>query len=116
MRRRREAAIAEGKKPLRLGGLGERRKLAKWSTFSALVNLIFFNNQIEKIVPKPSRFNHQIEKNSTQTFSFLTIKSKNSTETFSIYEKPLTGNLCCSGDAKSFGVRRISLLASSLKF
>src|SRR6218665_224995 len=67
-RRRREAAIAEGKKPLTTRGSGERRIrspsgvwggapetdailnnfLAKWSTFWALVNLIFCNNQIEK--------------------------------------------------------------------
>src|SRR6218665_2782537 len=67
--RRREAAIVEGKKPYRLGGLGERRKLPqqglgrspknrrnfehfmpKWSAFWDVVNLIYFNNQIEKIV------------------------------------------------------------------
>jgi len=64
---RREAAIAEGKTPLTTRGPWERRKLpsgvwgsapetdailnnflAKWSTFWALVNLIFCNNQIEK--------------------------------------------------------------------
>src|SRR6218665_3759412 len=66
-RRRREAAIAERKKPFTTRGLGERRKLpsgvwgsapetdailnnflAKLSTFWALVNLIFCNNQIEE--------------------------------------------------------------------
>src|SRR6218665_339713 len=67
--------LPKARSPLRLGGLGERRKLPQrgpgqsprnrrdfehfipiWSTFWALVNLIFLNNQIEKIVPKPSRF------------------------------------------------------------
>src|SRR6218665_2625681 len=72
-RRRREAAIAECKKPLiRQGSVRERRKLpqrglgrcprnrpnfehfhAKRSTFWELVNLILFKNQIEKIVSKP---------------------------------------------------------------
>ena len=74
-RRRREAAIAEGKKPFTTRGSGEHRKLPQRglgqsprnrrdfehfiperSTFWALVNLIFLNNQIKKIVPKPSRF------------------------------------------------------------
>jgi len=69
-RRRREAAIAEGKKPLTTRGSGGASKAppagsgaepqkrtrfwifhAKWSTFSALVSLMFLNNQIEKIVP-----------------------------------------------------------------
>ena len=66
--RRREAAIAEGKKLLTTRGLGERRKLPqrglgrsprnrrnfehfmpKWCAFWDVVNLIFFNNQIEKM-------------------------------------------------------------------
>ena len=61
-RQRREAAIAEGKKPLTTRGSGERRKLPqwgvgrsprkrrdfehfvpKWSTFLALVNLIYIS-------------------------------------------------------------------------
>src|SRR6218665_1902543 len=65
--RRREAAIAEGKKPLRLGSLTERRKLPQrglgrsprnrrdFEQFScnmeyiwALPNLVFCNNPIEK--------------------------------------------------------------------
>src|SRR6218665_1687510 len=72
-RQRREAAITEGKKPLTTRGSGERCKLPqrslgrsprkrrdfehfmpKWSTFLALVNLIFLNNQIEK-ASKPYR-------------------------------------------------------------
>jgi len=59
--------LPKARSPLRLGGLGERRKLPqrglgrsprkrrdfehfmpKWSTFLALVNLIFLYNQIEK--------------------------------------------------------------------
>ena len=59
-RRGREAAIAEGNKPFRTKGSGERRKapeadailnnfLGKSSTFWALVNLIFCNNQFEKV-------------------------------------------------------------------
>jgi len=73
MRRRREAAIAEGKKPLPTRGSGERRKLLqrglwrsprsrrnfehfmpKWSEFSDVVNFLFCNNQIEKIVDEIS--------------------------------------------------------------
>ena len=75
-RRRREAAIAEGKKPLTTIGAGGaydapqriwggapetdailNNFLAHWSTFWAHVNLIFCNNQIEKSrpMPKPSR-------------------------------------------------------------
>src|SRR6218665_2596474 len=73
----REVASAKGAKlrlpkarsPLRLGGLGELPQrglgrspekrpdfehfMPKWSTFLALVNLIFLNNQIEKKVFKP---------------------------------------------------------------
>ena len=60
-----ESASAEGAKlrlpkarsPSRLGGLGERRKPTQFLTFSAkmeyifgYVNLIFFSNQIEKII------------------------------------------------------------------
>src|SRR6218665_873127 len=67
-RRRREAANGERKKPFTTRGLGERRKLpsgvwgrapetdtifnnflAKLSTFWVLVNLIFCNNQFEKV-------------------------------------------------------------------
>src|SRR6218665_201859 len=74
MCRRRKAAIAQGKKPVYLlGGMGERRKLLprglersprkrrnfehfmpKWSAFSDVVNFLFCNNQIEKIVDERS--------------------------------------------------------------
>ena len=57
-RRRREAAIAEGKKPVPTRGSGERRNFEhftpKWSAFWDVVNLIFLNNQIEKIVDERS--------------------------------------------------------------
>jgi len=72
-RRRRQAAIEKARSPYRLGGLGERRKLLqrglglsprnrrnfthfmpKWSAFSDVVNFLFCNNQIEKIVDERS--------------------------------------------------------------
>jgi len=53
MRRRREDAIADGKKPLPTRGSGERRK-PKLSAFWDVVNLIFSNNQIEKVVDERS--------------------------------------------------------------
>src|SRR6218665_1904150 len=86
--------LPKARSPFRLGGPTRFLTFhAEWSTFSALVNLIFLTIK---------------SKNSTQTFSFLTIKSKNSrsTQTFSIYEKRLTGNLYSSGEAKSFGVNQ----------
>jgi len=72
-RRRREAAIAKGKKLLPTRGSEERRKLPqlgmgrsprirrnfehfmpKWSAFWDAVNLIFFKNQSEKIIDERS--------------------------------------------------------------
>ena len=66
-RRRRESAIAEGKKPLTSRGYRERRKLpqkptqflefdAEWSSFLALIYLKFFTDDFDIKVPiKPSR-------------------------------------------------------------